>query len=198
MNEKLYDLIITTGSDQRLLQLDITYTQLVPDTLEHRIWLQRRDQNETYYLVELPAGTKSKKLHDDHYMLYTTVEHILPDGKVLTETRKYSFEDALYTVSWFEMGKEYEGVIEPESSGKFPGRFQFHYYDTDADRHVEWVLATGDPLEIRHNRVLVAGRIEHQLPDGYIFQPLKQSDIHPFVLKPGMIGRLTLWEYRDE
>jgi hypothetical protein len=94
--------------------------------------------------------------------------------------------------------EEHEGVIEPESSGKFPGRFQFHYYDTDADRHVEWVLATDDPLEIQHNRVFIAGRIEHHLPDGYIFQPLKQSSIHPFALESGMIGRLTLWEYRDE
>jgi hypothetical protein len=160
MNEKLYDLIITTDSDQRLLQLGITYTQLLPDTMEHRIWLQFRDPDSTYYLVELPAGTKSRKIHDDPYMLYTTVEHILSDGKVLTEVRKYSFEDALYRISWFELGEEHEGVIEPESSGKFPGRFQFHYYDTDADRHVEWVLATSDPLEIRHNRVFVAGRIE--------------------------------------
>jgi hypothetical protein len=103
MNEKLYDLVITTDIDQRLLQLGITYTQLLPDTMEHRIWLQRRDQDKSYYLVELPAGTKSRKIHDDPYMLYTTVEHILSDGKVLTETRKYSFEDALYSVSWFEL-----------------------------------------------------------------------------------------------
>ena len=145
--------------------------------------------------VTLASGTHSATIGYDRHTERTTVQHILPNGQLLTEIRAASFQDPSdYRVSYFELGREHEGVLERDASQ----RFHLHYYDNDADQHETRVLATGSAIEIYRDGVFLAGRVDHKLPGGYYFEPIQEVEVQPFALESSMVARHTTWKYSDD